>query len=95
MKTKFEKLKPKEVTYRNYKNFEDEAFKSDLSKELRNNIQSGKNYEIFEDIFLRVLDRHAPLKTKIIRGNHAQYMNTTLRKAIMKRTRLQNKFFKS
>ena len=42
MKTKFEKLKPKEVTYRNYKNFEDEAFKSDLSKELRNNIQSGK-----------------------------------------------------
>ena len=35
-----------------------------------------------------------PLK-KVIRGNHAPYMNTTLRKAIMRRTQLQNKFYKS
>ena len=95
MKTKFEKLKPKEVTYRNYKYFDDKMFKSDLSKELRSNVQSKKKYAIFEDIFLRVLDRHAPMKRKFIRGNHAPYMNTTLRKAIMKRTQLQNKFFKT
>ena len=35
------------------------------------------------------------MKTKIIRGNHAPYMNTTLRKAIMKRTQLQNHYYKS
>ena len=95
MKTKFEKLKPKEVTYRDYKNFEDRDFKHDLIKELKNNTESDKQYELFENIFLKVLDKYAPLKKKIIRGNHAQYMNTKLRKAMMKRTQLQNKFYKT
>ncbi len=95
MKTTFAKLKPKEVTYRNYKEFDDNNFKNDLINELSINRQSNEKCEIFEGIFLKVLDKHAPLKTKIIRGNHAPYMNTALRKAIMKRTQLQNKYYKS
>ena len=95
MKTKFTKLKPKEVTYRNYKGFQDNLFKQDLKKELKSVQLSNDKYEIFEEVFLKVLEKHAPLKTKIIRGNHASYMNTALRKAIMKRTQLQNKFYKS
>ena len=96
MKTKFDKLKPKRVTYRNYKSFDEKTFQKDLGIELKTSFQSGEEkYNIFEDTFLRVLEKHAPLKTKIIRGNHAPYMNTALRKAIMKRTQLQNKFYKS
>ena len=59
MKTKFEKLKPKEVTYRDYKNFEDRDFKHDLIKELKNNTESDKQYELFEHIFLKVPDKYA------------------------------------
>ena len=44
---------------------------------------------------MKLLNKHAPLKKKIIRGNHAPYMNTALRKAIMRRTQLQNRFYKS
>ena len=95
MKTSFTKLKPKEVTYRNYKGFNENLFKKNLTDELLSNKQSEEKYEIFEEIFLNVLNRHARLKTKIIRGNHAPYMNTILRKAIMKRTQLQNKYYKS
>ena len=95
MKTKFAKLQPKEVTYRNYKGFDENLFKKDLRNELSKIGQSGHDYDCFEDVFLKVLEKHAPLKKKIIRGNHAPYMNTALRKAIMKRTRLQNKFYKS
>ena len=95
MKTKFVKIKPKEVTYRDYKNFDDNMFKIDLRTELNDNDQSVRRYEIFENIFLRVLDKHAPMKKKLIRGNHAPYMNTALRKAIMRRTQLQNKFYKT
>ena len=95
MKTKFKKLDPKEITYRNYKDFDELVFKDDLRAELESYQQSNQRCEIFEDVFLRVLNKHAPLKKKIIRGNHAPYMNTVLRKAIMRRTHLQNKYYKS
>ena len=94
MKTTFSKMKPKEVSYRNYKTFDENLFKSDLVNKLKHSAKSDEEYQIFEEIFLSVLEKHAPWKKKIIRGNHAPYMNTTLRKAIMKRTQLQNKFYK-
>ena len=56
---------------------------------------SNNTYAEFEDIFLSVLEKHAPIKKKIIRGNHVPYMNKTLRKAMMRRTQLQNKYYKT
>ena len=92
LKTKFPKSHPKEVTYRNYKHFDEIAFRNDLRNAMKN---SDKKYAEFEEIFLNTLEKHAPIKTKIIRGNHAPYMNKTLRKAMMKRTQLQNKYYRS
>ena len=40
---------------------------------------------------METLDKHAPKKTKIFRGNHKPHINKTLRKAIMKRSQLKNK----
>ena len=45
--------------------------------------------------FDEVLDKHAPKKIKIIRGNQNPYVNETLRSAIMKRSQLKNKAMKS
>ena len=50
-----------------------------------------KNYESFENVFVTVLDRHAPRKTKILRGNQKPHVNKNLRKAIMKRSELKSK----
>ena len=47
----------------------------------------------FDEIFLKVLNRHAPLKKKMLRANHAPYVSKALRKAILKRSCLEN-FFK-
>ena len=57
--------------------------------------QTRKTYTEFEEAFITVLEKHAPLTNKIIRGNHAPYMNRTLRKAMMRRTQLQNKYYNS
>ena len=38
-----------------------------------------------------MFNKHAPRKTKIFRGNHKPHINKTLRKAIMKRSQLENK----
>ena len=92
LKTKFVKSKPKQVTYRNYKYFDENSFKNELRETFKT---SNNNYGAFEDIFLKVLEKHAPLKTKILRGNHVPYMNKVLRKAMMRRTQLQNKFYKT
>ena len=39
-----------------------------------------------------VINKHAPLKRKYMRANHAEYMDKELRKAIMKRLKLRNEY---
>ena len=51
-------------------------------------------YNFFKNVFLKVLNEHAPYKKKILRANHAPYMTKALRKVIMKRSQLQTKYFK-
>ena len=87
LKTTFVKLPPKVVNYRNWKNFVDIQFKAELNTLLNKNIS---NYAEFENIFKSVINRHAPIKTKILRGNNQPHVTKDLRKAIMKRSKLKN-----
>ena len=89
----FKKQKGKEIFYRDYKRFNGNVFKDDLRNALA--ISDVSNYESFENIFLTNFDRHAPVKKKLVRANHVPYMTKTLRKAIMRRSQLQNKYYKN
>ena len=94
LKSKFPKSKPKEVYYRNYKFFDKDKFKLELKKKLQIENNSSGYYK-FENIFLSTLENHAPMKKKVLRGNQVQYMSKALRKAIMKRTQLRSKYYKT
>ena len=48
----------------------------------------------FEEIFLKTLNVHAPLKKRFLRANNSPFMNKQLCKAIMARSRLRNKYLK-
>ena len=48
--------------------------------------------ENFKQFFLDITNKHAPVKTKMIRGNNAPFMNQELIKEIMVRSKLRNKF---
>ena len=50
---------------------------------------------MFDEKLLEVLDKHAPLKKKLLRANHASYVSKALRKAIMRRSYLQKVYFKN
>ena len=63
LKTAFEKEESKKVTYRNYKQFQWENFEKDLTSSLRN---CNGEYENYEHNFIKVLNKHAPKKVKII-----------------------------
>jgi len=93
LKSIYTKVPPRKVTYRSYKYFNDNTFLSDLSENLSSSNIS--NYDIFESIFVEVLNKHAPLKSRFVRGNEKRHMNKALRKAIMRRSRLRNVYLKS
>ena len=54
----------------------------------------GSCYQ-FDQIFLNVLDKHAPLKRKLLKANNSSYMSKPLRKAIMRRSYLEKVYCKS
>ena len=95
MKSNFQKQAPNVITYRDYRFFSNDSYRDDLSSELfRNNFQSS-DIKSVKNIFLEVLQKHAPLKKKYVRANQGPFMNKILHKAVMERSRLLNKFRKS
>ena len=91
LKTTYKKPEPKVIHYRDYKNFDKEAFKTDL-RSLRHSPRDS--YNSFESSYLKILEKHAPIRRKTLRGNQVPYMTKQLRKAIMKRTELCSKYSK-
>ena len=93
MKKYFKKREPITIIYRDYKSFDGVKFRDELKKEL---IKAQViTIEDFISIFKEVLERHAPTKKRVIRGNQAPFMNKTLSKAFMTRARLRNKYYKN
>ena len=74
--------------YRCYRNFDNKKFEEELQKQLL----SVSNFESFQFPFKVILNQFAPSKQKLIRNNNQPFMTNTLRKAIMQRSKLRNKF---
>ena len=49
-------------------------------------------FDLFKGVFNEAIQRHAPIKQRYVRENQAPFINKTINKEIMKRTRLRNKF---
>ena len=92
LKQTFSKGKPRMKFYRDYKNFNNDLFQKDLKENLAQ--EKDLDYKKFEKIFTTILDKHAKLKKKFLRYNNNAFMTKSLRKAIMTRSRLKNRFIK-
>ena len=86
LRSTFAKGKPKKIFYRCYRN--NKKFKEELQKQLL----SVSDIESFQFAFKFILNQFAPLKQKLIHNNNQPFMAKNLRKAIMKRSKLRNKF---
>ena len=81
------KHKPKIIQYRDFNQFDNTSFRTDLLQELSiQNVHPGE-FEKFKYISSKVLNTHAPIKEKRVRCNQSPFMNKQLRKVIMTRTR--------
>ena len=95
MRSLFKKQAPIIISYRDYKHFNHDLFRNVLWRDLYN-WNSGKiNYDTFEEIIIRLLKHHAPLKERFVRANNSPFMNKTLSKDVMTRSRLRNKFIRN
>ena len=90
LKTTFEKVKPKEISYRSYKKFDNDTFQ----RELNEKIGDCTDYTKLDCGFSEVFNKHAPLKKRVVRANEVPYMTKNLRKAIANRSRLENQYYK-
>ena len=76
------KSKPREIHYINYKKPDSLKLNVDLKNAL------------FDEVFAKVLNRHAALKKKIVRVNDSSYISKTLWKAIMRTSYFEKKYFR-
>ena len=104
MKLHFTKQSPKTKYYQDYLKFDIDYSTSELSRQLnsvfcsiKENVASEElNYfSRFQRVFLNLLNIQAPLQKNILRGNNSPFMTKTLRKLIMIRSRLKNRFHKA
>ncbi len=79
------------ITYRSFKQFEEDHFLADISKYITPDVE---NFNDLSHIFSIICDKHAPLKTKYIKSKQLPYMNSKLRKAIVRKSMLWHRFLK-
>ena len=83
LKKYYAKQKPKVVLYQKYKNFHNNLFRSELESELSNYDINNMEYDIFLRTFLKILNKHAPMKKKYLWTNHMKSAKDEILKHII------------
>ena len=91
LKSQLVKGNAKTKLYPDYSEFNMDNFKAELDDKLKSGVVT--EYSNFQNIFIQVLNNHAPAKKKIVRFNNNPLMTKTLRK-VMHRSRLKNIFIR-
>ena len=92
LKSSFIKLKARETHYGDYKHFSTSSARKELTLSLDRII---KGFDSFEDTFMKSLNRNVPMKGEFVRVNKVLYMAKALRKSIIERSELENKYLKN
>ena len=101
LRVQFKKLKPIQITYRDYRKFDQTQFLEDLSDapfhlcEALANHDPSLAHDLLVKIFTEKVDKHAPLKKRHLRGNQVPFMTKKYSKAIMTKSRLRHKYNKT
>ena len=97
LRASFKKLPGKMITYRDQKRFNQVHFLWDLDSRLlqgelyRNHDEPSKK---LTENFNNILNNHAPLKQKQVRGNHTPFMSKDLSTVIMNKSKAKKSIFK-
>ena len=65
LKSHFPKQNPNIVSYGSYKRFRNSSFRTEIDNELLKYDLCNTEYQHFLNIFLDILNKHAPIKKKV------------------------------
>ena len=82
--------KPCIITYRDYKKFNINAFRSKIQSLCSSEVNLG----FFKDSIFYIFNKHAPITRKNLRSNEVLFITKELHVAFMRRSRLRNKFLR-
>ena len=88
------KKSPRIVQYRNYTKFRTINFTHDIANTI-NDLSGMVTFDCINTNLTKILYQHAPIKKKYIRANDGPFMTKELRKVIMHRSKLKNKYNKN
>ena len=94
LKMFFKKQSPNVISYRNYKKFLNDSFRTHLTNEISSSGILEGDLTGFLDACKRSLDYQAPRKKKYTTANQASFLTKEINKEIMTRSRLRNKFLR-
>ena len=97
LRTHIPRIKHKNILYRSFKKINSDYFLKELHETLYTSFyisDTNSTYNYLINVLVSLLDKCAPLKKKVIRGNQSRFMNKELSKAIMKRSELKSKYLK-
>ena len=87
------------ISYRNFKHFDADSFRNDISLQDWDYIKTfgdpNQMWHAWKTIFYNVVDRHAPLRTKRVRGSKAPWITTELKQLMHQRDVLKIKAIQS
>ena len=96
LKAHLPKTRPKQITYRSFRELDDNSFQTDLSyipfhvAEVFDHVDDVT--WVTTKLLTDIIDEHIPIKQKIVRSKPLSYMTKELNKCIMSRNRLWNKY---
>ena len=86
------KQKPINIVYRETNKINHDKFREDIKNLPLNEIERFPDTLTgFVTLFKSIVDRHAPVKKKTVRGNNKPFMNSELGNAIKQKSKLRNK----
>ena len=81
-------------TFRDYKRFQNDLFRSELKYKLSKLYVCNLEFEDFLNIFIEILIKHASMKKKYLRANQGEFMSKELNRTIITPSRLRDKYLK-
>ena len=91
MKSFFPKKQPNITQYRDFRNFSNESFCNDLLFEL--SVKRSEASKCFQTSLRNVFNSHVAIKSRYVRANQSPFINKTIAKAIMNRSKLRKRYF--
>ena len=92
----FEKVETKIISYRGFKIFSNDRFRSSLYTQSDHRDKSNVvSLSSFLENCKKALDKRAPKEQKYVKANNGLFMSKEIRKPIMKWTKLRHKYLKN